>query len=244
MSPLYVLVIVIVGGCLFHVLRIVSLITKSKRLVKEAKPFEHMGKSTVLPFLFAGDSTAVGVGSSNSKETVAGYFSQDFPHRPIKNLSKSGRKTEELISLLRAQPSNSAEWVFLQTGGNDILYFTSRNTLKLQIAEVLQESKRIGNHVVLLTSGNIGTAPFFPFFIRGIWTMRTLWIRTLFTAAAKKEGVLYVDLFQSRKDDIFLTDIARFYSADLLHPSGAGYKEWYNKIRKTIKHSGLESKLS
>ncbi len=243
MKFFHIAILVILLGSMFYCIRFVFLFTKSKRLVTQGIPFEQTGDSTLLPFLFAGDSTGVGVGSARAEESVAGYFGRDFPTRPIKNLSESGRKTEELIAVLKTQKDQSAEWVFLQIGGNDILYFTPKEKLKHHIDQALTEASRAGKHTVLLTSGNIGNAPFFPKALAGVWTWKTKQVRELFTTAAEKHGTLYIDLFESRKDDIFLTDIHRFYSPDLLHPSGAGYAIWYDKIRTTISNSDLRSGL-
>lgn len=227
----------------YGLVRRVFLLSKSKTLVQQAKPFEQAGEPSAPRFLFVGDSTAVGVGSASPNETVAGYFGADFPDRTIVNLSKSGRKTEENIAVLKYQSDQSFDWVFVQIGGNDILYFTNDKELGGQIQEVLREAKRVGKHTVLITSGNVGLAPFFPKALAPFWTNKTLVVREMFRNAADKEGALYVDLFQPRETDLFSTDIPRFYSGDFLHPSGAGYRHWYKQIRETIRQKGWEETL-
>lgn len=243
MKFLYFVLACVILGTLFYGVRFFLLRSKSKVLVQQSVAFEQKGDTALLPFLFAGDSTGVGIGASRSEETFAGYFGKDFPNRPIKNISKSGRKTEELVSILQAQKSQSAQWVFVQIGGNDILYFTPHEKLADHIVRVVREGKRVGKHVVLLTSGNVGNAPFFPRILSSVWTRKTLQVRELFTHTAETEGVLYVDLFQERSDDVFLTNIPLYYSSDLLHPSGEGYNIWYAKTREVIRDTNVESEL-
>lgn len=236
-------VFVVVLASTIYGVRFFLLLQKSKALVARATPFEKMGDMSAPPFLFVGDSTAVGVGSMRAEDTYAGYFGRDYPNRTIQNLSQSGRKTGEILPILRAREDASADWVFLQTGGNDILYFTQNDVVAREIDDALSEAKRIGRHTVLLTSGNVGLAPFFPRWMGGIWSRKTQQVRKIFQQAAQKHGALYIDLYREREDDLFLTDIPRFYGSDLLHPSGDGYKHWYDETRKAINAEGLEGEL-
>lgn len=238
-----VVVFLVILVCTIYGVRFLLLLQKSKALVALAVPFEKSGDARMLPYLFVGDSTAVGVGSRRAEDTYAGYFGVDFPNRTIRNVSKSGRKTAELLPVLHQEPSQSADWVFLQTGGNDILYFTSNADVTRDIDEVLNEAKRIGKHTVLLTSGNVGLAPFFPRWMGGVWSRKTRHVRKIFQDAATKHGALYIDLYRERDEDLFLTDIERYYGSDLLHPSGDGYRHWYDETRKAIKSEGIENAL-
>ena len=233
-----VFLIVLIGA--IYGVRFFLLLQKSKALVARAVPFEKSGDASMPSYLFVGDSTAVGVGSVRSEDTYAGYFAHDFPNRTMRNLSKSGRKTNELLPILREEVDASADWVFLQTGGNDILYFTRNEDVAGDIDDALNEAKRIGKHTVLLTSGNVGLAPFFPTWMGGIWSKKTREVRKIFQDSAEKHGALYIDLYHEREDDLFLTDVSRFYGNDLLHPSGDGYKHWYDETRKAIKAKGID----
>ena len=50
--------------------------------------------------------------------------------------------------------------------------------------------------------------------------------------------MIYVDLLAAKVSDLFLTDIGRYYSADLLHPSGEGYAVWYAEMKKVLEQNG------
>ncbi len=234
-------VLVLLGSA--YAVRASLLLGKSKELVQGAIPFEKSVDNFSSRVLFAGDSTGVGVGSDSPEKTVAGYFAQDFPNHSLVNLSKSGRKTGELIPVLQSQADQSFDWVFIQIGGNDILYFTPQATLATEIGDVLSQAKRIGKHVILLTSGNVGNAPFFPRLLSSPWSAKTRIVRELFSAAAREHQAIYVDLYQEREDDVFLSDIPRFYSADQLHPSGDGYLVWYKQALQTLEAAGLKESL-
>ncbi len=50
----------------------------------------------------------------------------------------------------------------------------------------------------------------------------------------KHPSTMYVDLFRERKDEIFNTDIPRYYAPDLFHPSGDGYGVWYSSLKALL----------
>ncbi len=79
--------------CLFWFFRIKRLIKVSRKLINKTKNYSHFDDTNKLKVLFVGDSTGVGVGASNNKDSLAGRFSRDNPKWNIVNKSISGRRT-------------------------------------------------------------------------------------------------------------------------------------------------------
>ncbi len=59
---------------------------------------------------------------------------------------------------------------------------------------------------------------------------------------AAAHNVIYVDLYREAKDDLFLTDIKKYYAPDLLHLTEAGYGNWYEQIRSSMTRSKITLK--
>ena len=85
-------------------------------------------------------------------------------------------------------------------------------------------------YVVLMTSGNLGAAPFFPWPLNRLMTWRARRQRDLLRALAVRHGVAYVDLWREVEDDPFRNDPARYYAADGLHLTGEGYAQWHGEL--------------
>lgn len=181
-----------------------------------------------------GDSTGVGVGATRGEDSLAGRLSEDHPDWSIENVSVSGRKTAELIPVLEALGTHQYDQIIIQIGGNDITYFSDRDTLAGDIATVLQEAKRVSPQVVLLTSGNVGNAPILPRPLAFLWHRRTLQVRDIFMKASEERAVTYVDLYRDKKTDPFFLEPYRYHASDLFHPSSEGYGLWYEEFKKAL----------
>jgi lysophospholipase L1-like esterase len=201
--------------------------------------FAHTNPQAKLKFLFVGDSTAMGTGAQSNAQSVAGWFGQDFPEAHIDSNAANGRRIAELEGKFPPYPGQIYDLIVIQIGANDILRFTDLKNVEQSLSHIIEKAKSIGQHVVILHSGNVGLAPIFIWPFDAIMTHRARQMRALYMKKAKEEHVLYVDLFTERNDDLFLKDIDKYYSADHLHPSGEGYHWWYQKIRWTLDQAGV-----
>lgn len=229
---LFLLVLVLLIG---EVLRVYSLMEIGKQLAEKSAPFQGLNERSDFRILVIGDSTAVGVGVTDPKDSTAGRLAKDFPDAHLINLGKNGALTHDLIQELQNLKGQKFNLILIHIGGNDVLRLTSVKKLTVDIEEVLRLAQGIGERVVLVTAGNIGLAPFFSRPVGWFYSYRTRLVRKLFMTAAQKFGAFYVDLYTNRRDDIFLTDIKRYYSPDFLHLSGEGYRVWYEAIYDKIK---------
>lgn len=232
---LILLVLVVVGIVVYQVFKIVSL---TKKLSYTSEPFERKNLSALLRILVMGDSTALGTGAADKTQSVAGWFGQDFPEAHIENFSWNGRLGKELLTDFPS-PAGHFKLVVVQIGGNDILRFTPLNEIEKNLPEIIRRAKMLGDHVAILHSGNVGLAPAFIWPFNALYTERARKVREIYIRAAKEHGAMYVDLFTERGNDPFLKDVDGYYSPDHLHPSGQGYRVWYQRIRQTLNGSSV-----
>ncbi len=219
------------GYVLFSFFRIRGLIRESATLINESKPYERFVSAKADKVLFIGDSTGVGVGASSPDDSVAGRFGADYPEMTIENLSISGRKTAEIIPDLKKIPKNSYEYVIIQVGGNDIIGFTNIEKLKSNLDVVLSEAKRIGEKVLVMTSGNVGNAPIFPRPIAFLLEKQTRKVREVFIKKTSNYNAVYIDLFKEKINDLFSKEPLKYHAKDLFHPNSDGYGLWYQNLK-------------
>ena len=219
-------------------IRMHVLIRKSGELVAKSVPFQHLVTHAHPRILILGDSTAVGTGVDDPRLSIAGRFSTEFPDAEVRNLGINGLRTPELARDFPSFPERSFDIVLLQIGANDILRGTPLPEFSRSLEIVFGRARVIGTHVIALHSGNIGLAPLFVWPLNVYFRTRTLRYREIYRQIAQEKGVLYVDLFHEAADDPF-ADHERFYSADLLHLSGEGYRVWYEDVRAAMKRAGI-----
>jgi lysophospholipase L1-like esterase len=207
----------------------------SQKLISEAIPYvQHPNKPDTF-ILVAGDSTAVGVGSTDNRETIAGRLGQQFPKADITNLGISGARLKDLILTLEQQKNKHYDLIVLQIGANDITHFTPYDTIESQLEEVLYLSNQLSPKIILLTSGDVGAARVFRWPLSVILSLRTRHVRDIFmNESSKNASVSYIDLFRDPKDDPFEKDLKRYYAPDSFHLTGAGYGVWYSSIQKKL----------
>jgi lysophospholipase L1-like esterase len=185
--------------------------------------------------LIIGDSTALGVGASSEQATLVGRWANYLPNAKIDHIAQNGWRIEDITLELEKLPEEQYDVIFLHVGGNDVIRLTDLQTLESNANEMLEITKKKGNKIIWTSSGNIGSAPFFPIILRPLLSHRTRQAREIFMQSAKRANIAYVDLFTTRKNDPFRNNIREHYAADLLHPADAGYKIWFNQISAVYK---------
>jgi len=232
MKSLLAVIVMLVLGYFIVQTGIFSMrITRGIKLSESSVPFQHREAQARYRMLVIGDSTGVGTGVNDPKDSVAGRLFQDFPHGTIENRARNGARFSDVLSQLHEAEQDTYDLILIQTGGNDILRFTPLKRLNEQVPSLLKAAKERGRHVILMSTGNVGNAPaFFPPF-NWIYTTRTRQVRKLLMEVTHREGTIYVDLFMERKDDPFAQEPERYHAADFLHPGSEGYRLWYEALR-------------
>jgi len=175
---------------------------------------------------------------ADSGHSVAGRFGKEFPNYTIDNVAISGLRLAEFPdSLLRTDAKYDV--VIMQIGANDVIRLYNLDKLENDARIAVRAAKEKAKTVVWMTSGNLGGVEFFPWPFRYYYNFWTKKSREHFLKVAEEENVLYVDFFTSISEDPFRNNIEKFYASDKLHLSDDGYGVWYNKIRSTMKESGI-----
>ncbi|MFZ2682315.1 MAG: GDSL-type esterase/lipase family protein [Patescibacteria group bacterium] len=187
-------------------------------------------------FLIIGDSSAVGVGAEPSTGSIAGRLAADYPTADVMSLAVSGSKVKDAIKQLKSLPDTAKfDLILIQIGGNDIVRRTPYADLERDFPIVLKLAKQHSDHVVQLTSGNVGTSKLLPLGTRWFFTLRTKRVRNIFMRINSEQNTAYVDLYRKPAVDPYAQNPKLYYSPDFFHPSATGYGDWYSFTAPIIK---------
>ena len=207
-------------------------ISRGQRIAAASIPYAVQRPEATQSLLIVGDSTGVGTGARTPRDSIAGRIASEFEHTTIVNVARNGAKVLDVYAQLQETNGRRFDLILVHAGANDILYFSPIRDLRESVAIMLESAQKKGNHVIFLSSGNVGLAPaFFPP-LSWMYTCRTRKARRLFMEVAADHGVEYVDLFREKGDDPFSVNPGLFYARDFLHPGSEGYRYWYEEIKK------------
>ena len=209
---------------------------KSVYLIFQIRPYEQTVPGAPM-ILVLGDSTGYGTGARKGAESIAGQIGADFPDYSIVNNSKNGRTIGQALVTLRTFDDNeSYALILLQIGANDILQKNNPDVVRAELADLYAEAKKRSPHVVMISSGNVGTSAAFAGTAKAdVYDKLSRQMRELFVSLAAESGVTYVDLFQETDEDAFLREPKKYLAVDGLHPTSAGYALWYEKLGPVVK---------
>lgn len=196
-----------------------------------ARPYQASPAAPTWRLLVIGDSTALGTGALTPAGSLAGWIGHHQPRWEIRNLGANGARWADLPAQLSVA-GHGYDAVLVLAGGNDVIRLTARETLQQQVDAVLCQAAQVGRAVVVMPPGDVGHAPFFP--PPASWWMshRSQMLHALIRRAATARGATYVGLLRPRSEDPFVAEAARLHAADGLHPSDAGYAQWYDSLAR------------
>ncbi len=209
---------------------------KSSWLILTVAPYEQVGTGPGVIFV-AGDSTAYGTGASKAAYSVAGQLGAAFPEYTVTTDAVNGRLIAELIPVLTKRAEEPVvDLLLIQIGGNDVLRSRPIAAIEADIRAVLALAKTQARHVVFMSTGNIGAAPYFA--TTGVpdqtLEAQTRAARAVYQQVSAELGVDYVDLFIEPADDPFLQEAGVYMASDGLHPSDAGYAAWFKSLLPVV----------
>ena len=209
-------------------------ISIASALSAKAVPFSLSGSGTGPRILVVGDSTGVGTGSASPELSVPGRLAAHLSASLLINRAKNGAKVGEVTAQFVDLPHERFDLVLIQAGGNDIIRFTGGVQLRADTQALLRKAHEHGEHVVFMSTGDVGTASIFLPPLGLLYDRRTRAAREIFIETAREENVIYVDLFKEPKDEPFSKDPKRFYAADGFHPSEEGYAIWFEQLKAKL----------
>ncbi len=219
------------GACSLRAGRFALAVRRGLREARARHPYSRVREPDAPVMLLAGDSLAVGLGASSQVESVAGRLAADFPAVSIVNRSRSGARTAEVASQLRAAPlMGPVAAIWISAGGNDVLFNTPLPDLERHLRQALAAAHAKTDLVVVTAAANVGLAPLFFWPLDRVMSSRTRRVRDLFRRGCARSGAWFVDFFHEADDDPFSHEPQRFFGPDGLHPSSECYRHCHAEI--------------
>lgn len=206
-------------------------IKQSADLARQSEPFQTSPAGATTTLLVVGDSTAVGTGASSPASSVAGLISLDHPQLKIVNRAKDGARFADIARQLETAGGERFDVIMILGGGNDVIRFTAGEVLAYEVELAVALAHSRAGLVVVMPSGNVGSAPFFFPPWSWLMTARSKTLHRAVREAAASHGALYVNLFKDKADDPFARRPDELNAKDGLHPSDAGYRLWYDELK-------------
>lgn len=206
-------------------------------LAKASRPYTAQPNQPERRILVVGDSTAVGTGAARPEDSLAGRIGAAHPRWQIDNLAANGAKFEDVQAQLE-RANTGYDLVLVLAGGNDVIRLTSEQELHAHMEQVIRTAKARGKQVVLMPCGNVGHAPLFVPPVSWFMDSRSKRLHATAQTVALDSGVRYIRLLKPRAQDPFVQRADELNAADGLHPSSAGYQQWYEEL---VRQEGLAS---
>lgn len=199
-------------------------------MMAEAVPYEALTTDFAKTLLILGDSTGVGSGATRPDESVGALLSAHIGATYVENQARNGAEVQDLSTQIQHLRLSHYDYILIQIGGNDILAFHNAKKTAYILSKIMDTLPDAGK-IILVCAGNVGGATLIPHVARPIYTYMTLQIHKEFGKLAEKRGITYVNLFIKPSKDPFIKDPGRYLSPDGLHPSGEGYRVWFEQIK-------------
>lgn len=204
-------------------------------LAKASRPYTAQPANPERRILVVGDSTAVGTGAARPEDSLAGRIGTAHPRWRIDNLASNGAKFEDVQEQLE-RAGTDYDLVLVLAGGNDVIRLTSEQQLQAHMEQAIRTAKAHGRQVVIMPCGNVGHAPLFIPPVSWFMESRSKRLHATAQAVALESGVRYIRLLKPRAQDPFVQRSEELHAADGLHPSSAGYQQWYEEL---VRQEGL-----
>lgn len=230
----FVIALVILLGAYFGIL-MHQRVALSQELIAKAQKFYTEATDSSPSLLVLGDSTAVGVGASSPTTTVPFYLAQHLAIPSVENHAVSGAKIADLATQLRNVQRKEYDYILIMVGGNDIIQFHSAEKAVIALHTVFENLPQ-AKQTFLMPAGNVGAAPMFPWPVSFVYTKLNQAYHDQLSVLADEYAVTYVNVYEAPVDDPFVQDPELYLAKDMLHPSDAGYKLWFEKLKATIQN--------
>ena len=229
LSKSHVMLWIAVAGILTVSAKMAWRLSESVALARGSEPLQNSPTKPRTRLLIVGDSTAVGTGASDPQASLAGLLVQDFPAMLIVNRARDGAQFADVLSQMEGV--ETFDMVLVMAGGNDVIRMRGLKELRDDVSRVTQRARELADYVVLMPAGNVGNAPFFFAPLSWMMEWRSRKLHAAVREAAGKYAAVYVNLFHEHSDDPFILR-PELNASDGLHPSDAGYQEWFRELLK------------
>jgi lysophospholipase L1-like esterase len=201
--------------------------------------------------VWLGDSTAAGVGASNSAGALPsrvadglaapGAAPADGPGASgvsVAVLAVSGARVADVLADQAPKVAGlRPDLVLISVGANDTIHLTGRGAFR-HTYEKLVRMLPPGVPVVLLGVPDMGAIPRFAQPLRAVAGWRGRNVDAEVRRVAANTGAVYVDI-AGPTGPPFRRHPDRYFAADDFHPSDAGYRLWADAVLNVLRREGL-----
>ena len=188
--------------------------------------------------VWLGDSTAAGVGASNSAGALPSQVADGLAAAEVSVLAVSGARVadvarDQVPKVAALQP----DLVLISVGANDTIHLTGRGAFRHSYEKVVRALPG-GVPVVLLGVPDMGAIPRFAQPLRAVSGWRGRNVDTEVRRVAAGTGAVYADI-AGPTGPPFRRHPDRYFAADDFHPSDAGYGLWADAVLKVLRNFSL-----
>lgn len=209
-----------------------------RSLMRAAEPFSQRPPRPSERVVIAGDSTAVGAGSSHPRLSVAGRIGMALAKAEVSNVARSGARLAHVPQQLdRLDGTRAVSLVIVLCGGEDVIRGASARKIGNAIDSIAARVRAVGARLILVPPGVLGRAPIWLPPLSSYYTWRARRVRrAIFDSARHHADVEVIDIAPARPVQRLPHGGERNYASDRLHPSDVGYGAWFEKIVQQSAH--------
>ena len=187
--------------------------------------------------VWLGDSTAAGVGASNSAGALPSQVADGLAGPHLSVLAVSGARVADVLDDQVPKVAGlEPDLILISVGANDTIHLTGRGAFRHTYEQVVRALPSVP--VVLLGVPDMGAIPRFAQPLRAVsgWRGRNLDAEVRQVAAGT--GAIYADI-AGPTGPPFRRHPDRYFAADDFHPSDAGYGLWAEAVLKVLRNFSL-----
>lgn len=205
--------------------------------------FKSVSKKTAkLKVAAIGDSTALGQGADSIKGSFSYIYieevlSQKYSKIKYLNLGVSGAKAidvirDQLDEVVKFKP----DLVFVSIGANDVTLNTSDEEFGKNVRKISQKIIETGAEIVWINIPDFIISPILLPPLNIYLSNKSKQLNIVLESVLSKTSVYLVDINKKAKK-VFLSQLDKYFSKDMFHPSYEGYKHWAENIWHTVKET-------
>lgn len=226
-------ILLLIGAlCVYPAYSFLRKVRISSGLIERAIPYQLAGERGV-SVLVLGDSTAVGVGAENQKDTLAALLSDRVHATQLDNFAVSGARVRDLAHQVQNIRKEKYNYILIGIGGNDVIRFGNAKNAARHLSVILS-GLPVHDRLIVYMAGNVGATQLFPKVMNPQYRNRSLRFHSEFSTVVSGAGGTYVNLYSPPETDPFLKHPELYLAKDGLHPSSAGYKLWFERISAAL----------
>lgn len=192
-----------------------------------------------ITLMMLGDSTAAGVGASNTAGTVGGQLasalSGDSTRVRLSSVAVSGSRAADLDEQVTQALQRPPDVAVILIGANDSTHATGLSSVRRHVADAVRRLRVGGVRVVLGACPDMGAARAFPQPLRLVAAWQGRRVAAVELAGGRAAGAEVVDI--GRQTGTAMRADASTLASDEFHPSDRGYRLWAAALLPAVREA-------